>query len=143
VDGSGNVIVTGNLDSTDIATIKYSGAGVPLWTNRHAGGYATALAVDGNGNVFVTGYVTGSDGSYDYLTIKYSPAGVPLLTIARTTTNTVAVSWPAWASDALLQQASDLAAGNWTVVTNAPVVTNHRSQIILAPNRSTFYRLSR
>jgi uncharacterized delta-60 repeat protein len=146
-DRSGNVVVLGNLEFTngspDCATIKYSSSGVPLWTNRYHGGYATGLAVDSSGNVVVTGYSIGSDGSYDYLTIKYSPAGVPLLTIARTTTNTVALSWPAWASDALLQQASDLTSGNWTVVTNTPVVTNHLSQIILAPNRSTFYRLSR
>jgi hypothetical protein len=147
VDGHDDVIVTGNSIDTngypDCATIKYSSAGVPLWTNRCGGGHATGLAVDGGGNVFVTGYSYSSDGSSDYLTIKYSPAGVPLLTIARTTTNTVAVSWPAWASDALLQQVSDLTSGNWTVVTNTPVVTNYLRQIILTPNRSTFYRLSR
>ena len=42
VDGSNNVIVTGYSDGSsdsyyDYATIKYSSAGVPLWTNRYNG----------------------------------------------------------------------------------------------------------
>src|SRR6266478_5455730 len=54
VNGSGNVIVTGSsyggASSNDYATIKYSGAGVALWTNRYNGpgkgdDQATALAV--------------------------------------------------------------------------------------------------
>src|ERR1019366_3279801 len=92
VDGSNNVIVTGYSDgggyNFDYATIKYSSAGVPLWTNRYNGpgndaDYAFAVAVDGSNNVIVTG---GSDaGSYpnyysDYATIQYSSAGVPLWT---------------------------------------------------------------
>ena len=41
VDGSNNVIVTGYSTGSgsgyDYATIKYSSAGVPLWTNRYNG----------------------------------------------------------------------------------------------------------
>ncbi len=43
VDGRNNVIVTGRSDvngygtNYDYATIAYSGAGVPLWTNRYHG----------------------------------------------------------------------------------------------------------
>ena len=41
VDSSNNVIVTGysagNGSGYDYATIKYSSAGVPLWTNRYNG----------------------------------------------------------------------------------------------------------
>jgi uncharacterized delta-60 repeat protein len=91
VDGSNNVIVTGYSSTSgsfltnDYATIKYSGAGEPLWTNRYnvPGGRsacAYAVAVDGSNNVIVTGYSTGSGGDYDYATIKYSSAGVPLWT---------------------------------------------------------------
>ena len=89
VDGSNNVIVTGysagSGGDADYATIKYSSAGVPLWTNRYNGpgnsdDVAYAVAVDGSNNVVVTGYSIGSGSSYDYATIKYSSLGVPLWT---------------------------------------------------------------
>ena len=89
VDGGNNVIVTGYSigagSSYDYATIKYSSAGVPLWTNRYNGpgngeDKASAVAVDGNDAVIVTGYSTGSGSARDYATIKYSSAGVPLWT---------------------------------------------------------------
>jgi len=90
VDGSGNVFVTGysvgSGSDADYATIAYSGAGVPLWTNRYHGlanrydAGATAVAVDGSGNVFVTGSSPGSGGDSDYATIAYSSAGVELWT---------------------------------------------------------------
>ena len=64
----------------DYATIKYSGAGLPLWTNRYSGpgdSQASSVVVDASGNVFVTGY-SWSGRSYDYVTISYSSAGAPL-----------------------------------------------------------------
>jgi hypothetical protein len=92
VDGSGNVIVTGlsvgliGLSSFfDYATVKYSNAGVPLWTNRYNGpanneDQATDVAVDGSGNVFVTGISFAINGRADYATVAYSSAGAPLWT---------------------------------------------------------------
>ena len=88
-DRNGNVFVTGfsqaNPTNTDYATIKYSSAGVPLWTNRYNGpdntnDYANALAVDGNGNVFVTGWSVINASSDAYATVAYSSAGVPVWT---------------------------------------------------------------
>jgi hypothetical protein len=84
MDGSNNVIVTGySTDSgghQDYATIKYSSAGVPLWTNLYNSGFPDAMAVDGSNNVIVTGYSWGGGSDVDYATIKYSSAGVPLWT---------------------------------------------------------------
>lgn len=89
VDGGNNVIVTGETISTessaDYTTIKYSSAGVPLWTNRYSGpvyggDFAVAVVVDTNNSVIVTGQSLGSSSGEDYVTIKYSGAGVPLWT---------------------------------------------------------------
>ncbi len=85
-DAAGNVIVVGTTavdnqtgSGSDMLVIKYSGAGVPLWTNRH-NGWGNAVATDGSGNVFVAGTSAGSGSAFDYMTIAYSGAGVPLWT---------------------------------------------------------------
>jgi hypothetical protein len=89
VDGSGKVYATGasygGASSYDYATVAYTSAGVPLWTNRHSGpgntyDGANAIAVDGSGKVYVTGGSAGSGGTYDYTTIAYTSAGMALWT---------------------------------------------------------------
>ncbi len=87
VDGSGNIYVTGRSFGLaidyDYATIKYDASGTEQWVARYNwsgndgdyGDEATALVLDGSGNVYVTGrsYDLGTD--YDYLTIKYDASG--------------------------------------------------------------------
>ncbi len=87
VDDSGNVYVTGASYSgqypnfiTDYITIKYNSNGDSLWVQRYNGSgnnpdQAFSIALDGTGNVYVTGVSTGI-GAKDYATIKYSSSGV-------------------------------------------------------------------
>ena len=88
VDGAGNVIVTGSSTSSgfeDYYTAKYAAAdGALLWEKRYDGpGHdeddANAVAVDGNGNVVVTGQSYRDESSYDYYTAKYAAADGALL----------------------------------------------------------------
>ncbi len=85
VDGLGNVYVTGPAtdsgSTTDYATIKYNSRGVQQWVARYDGpgngtDVAISLAVDGSGNVYVTGHSVGSSTLSDYATIKYNSLGV-------------------------------------------------------------------
>jgi len=68
VDANGDVYVTGGsssgYDNFDYATLKYSSAGVPLWTNRYngpanRGDSGRAIAVGPSGDVYVSGWASG------------------------------------------------------------------------------------
>jgi hypothetical protein len=81
VDSANNSYITGYSPDTnsynDIVTIKYDQNGNQIWVQRYqslgAGNAAgCAIAVDNNGNVYVTGYDTTTAGGTEIVTIKYS-----------------------------------------------------------------------
>jgi hypothetical protein len=82
-DDDGTVFVAGSSlppgSTSDFVAIAYSSAGIPLWTNRYNGtgnsDAASGIAVDLNGNVYVTGSSWNSATGYDFLTVAYSPLG--------------------------------------------------------------------
>jgi uncharacterized delta-60 repeat protein len=84
VDASGNVYVAGRSAGSgtdlDFVTIKYNAAGVEEWVQRYNGpgngeDAATAITLDAEGNICVTGYSTGIGTGSDYLTVRYDPSG--------------------------------------------------------------------
>lgn len=84
VDSAGNVYVTGsstgNGTGADYTTIKYDSDGNQLWVARYNGSankgdQASAMALDGLGNIYVTGSSAGSGTETDYATVKYDSHG--------------------------------------------------------------------
>ena len=95
IDSNGNVYVTGytagGLDGNtsagqnDIFVVKYNSAGVKQWTQQlgtSSADVANGIAIDSNGNVYVTGYTAGAldgnsqIGNGDYFLVKYDSGGV-------------------------------------------------------------------
>lgn len=81
VDGAGYVYVTGE-SNYDYATVKYDANGEEVWTATYNGPSnwedgASALTLDGSGNVYVSGYSQDSVTGSDFATIKYSQPSTP------------------------------------------------------------------
>ncbi|MFN0275526.1 MAG: S8 family serine peptidase [Chitinophagales bacterium] len=83
----GNIITTGNTfnsyaQKTNIVTTKTDQGGSVVWQTEYNGtesefDYGAAVAVDGSGNVFVTGASHASDDyTFDVVVIKYNSSGV-------------------------------------------------------------------
>lgn len=92
VDNQGNVYITGTANkdynnqvfSGDYCTIKYNASGQQQWVKVYSGNVMGRdipfkIAVDGTGNVYVTGqsYID-NQRSDDIVTIKYAPDGTQL-----------------------------------------------------------------
>ncbi len=85
LDGESNVYIAGTTMGTgaslDYVTIKFNSNGLMQWTATYNGplsgaDVALAVAVDGAGNVYVTGKSIGVYPNYDFATVKYDVNGV-------------------------------------------------------------------
>jgi len=85
IDQSSGIYVTGYSPGTNgtnnVVTIKYSPNGSQLWVQQYNGlntgnDAGNAIAVDKNGNVYVTGYETLPGGGTGIVTIKYIPISI-------------------------------------------------------------------
>jgi hypothetical protein len=87
------------------------------------------------GNYSLTG------GFWGILAVVATP-GAPKLTITRTATNTVVVSWPSPSTGFVLQQTSTLAPNVWSNVPQIPADDGTtRSVVINPPSGNCFFRL--
>ena len=84
-DNNGNVYVTGtslgNGTNYDYATIKYNSIGDSVWVSRYnrpanINENAHSIAVDNQGNVYVSGSEDAPGALGDYATVKYNSTGV-------------------------------------------------------------------
>jgi hypothetical protein len=73
----------------------------------------------------------------------YRLVELPRLSIARTLTNSVIVSWPASATGCVLQACAKIGSGRWANVVASPQVVDGRNQVIITPLAGqSFYRLA-
>ena len=84
LDDLENVYVTGTSTPEagrhEYVTIRYNPAGQEQWVARYSGtgagdNGADEIALDGSGNVYVTGASFGFGSGYDYATVKYNSIG--------------------------------------------------------------------
>jgi uncharacterized delta-60 repeat protein len=139
LDAEGNVYVTGSSYgrtrsggiAPDYATIKYDSDGNEVWVARYTGpanvgDEAAAIALDAEGNVYVTGRSVGVGTSLDYATVKYDTKGNEVW-VAR-------YNGPGNSSDVAWAIAVDLEAnvyvtgGSWGLGTNNDYATIKYSQ---------------
>ena|SRR5579859_1072542 len=86
----------------------------------------------------MTGNVYSLTGGFWALYAIQSP-GAPLLSISKTATNTVLISWPSPSTGFILQQKSSLTTSNWVTAPETPVDNGTNVSVIINPPAGTFF----
>jgi len=131
--------------SADGTKLVAAGRGTPICTSTNWGVTLTpeggtsnrwqCVSVSADGNKVLAG--AEFDGIYIW---QGTPK--PVLSV-RTSGGAAEITWPIPSMKFLLQQTPDLNSTNWTVVTNAPAITNLQYQVSLPAAFATrFYRLA-
>ena len=82
------------------------------------------------------------DGGFWGIIAAVQTSGAPFLSVSRTATNTVRVSWPYPSTGFALQQNGAMGTTNWAGVTNVPVQNGQEWEVIVQPPAGNrFYRL--
>ena len=78
VNNQGQVYVAGVMDGTDLLTLKLDTAGHTLWNSRGPGEYPTALIVDTNGFIYMSGTPEVEGPDLGNVIMKFDPDGTRL-----------------------------------------------------------------
>ena len=84
-DNAGNYYICGTTliggVTSDITLLKYSSAGVLIWSRQYNGPSNSndepqgGISVDNSGNIYLAGFSYSSSSNYDYLLLKYNSSG--------------------------------------------------------------------
>jgi hypothetical protein len=123
---------------------------IDWWTIAGGGGASTGGVFTATGTIGQPTAAIASGGQFAVVSGFWSiiaavqTPGVPLLTITRTMTNTVVVSWPSTASAFTLQTNTSLATPNWGSMATTPLDNGTNKFIIVSPTAGNrFFRLSK
>ena len=145
INNSNEILVAAAVNSgttdTDIAILKYSSAGVLLWSKIWSGGAGghdipADILTDNNGNVFVCGSSEASNTYSDYTVLKYNSSGVFQWHTSYNYANLhdAATSLDFNNSDLVVVGASASSAVNWDY---ASLLINTGSGSIISSNRAS------
>ncbi len=134
------------VSATSLLAQSYS---IDWYTIDGGGGTSTGGVYSVTGTIGQPDAGTMSGGNYTLqggfwgVVAAVQTPGAPFLTVFRTTTNTVAVSWPSPSTDWTLQQnTNSVSSVNWSNVTSG-ILDNGTTKTLIAnpPAGNRFYRL--
>jgi hypothetical protein len=128
-----------DVDGTLIATLNNPAPASGDWFGSRVAAFGNEGAIIGA--IFDDAGATNAGSAY--LFSVPAPAGAPSLTIQRTTTNTVVVSWPSPSTGFVLQQNTNgISTVNWSNATVGVQIVGTNETLIVNPiGGSQFYRL--